>query len=89
LIFHEDDRRFVGPECVEWVSPKYLKFNGQRLALIDVKTMKMCFPVAANGGKFASHSYKFSPDFRWVLYQGETGDSEGFFLAPVEMLKEP
>jgi hypothetical protein len=89
FVFHEDDRRFVGPECIEWVSPRYLKFNGQRLALIDVTTMRMCFPVPADGARFSSHSYKFSPDFRWVLYQGETSEGEGLLLAPVEMPKEP
>lgn len=89
FIFHKEDRRFVGSECIEWVSPRYLKFNGPRLALIDVTTMKMCYPASADGTKFGSHSYKFSPDFRWVLYQGETSDGEKLFLAPVEMPKEP
>jgi hypothetical protein len=84
FIFHEDDRRFIGPECIEWVSPRYLKFNGQRLALIDVTTMNMSFPVPADRAKFGSHSYRFSPDVRWVLYQGATNDDEGLFLAPVE-----
>src|SRR5205807_281766 len=51
FFFHEDDRRFVGPECVEWASPRYLKFNGPRPALIDVTTMKMSFPVSADGAK--------------------------------------
>ena len=83
FVFHEDDRRYVGPECIEWVTPRYLKFNGQRLALIDVTTMKMCFPASADGAKFGSHSYKFSPDFHWVLFQGEASDGEGLFLAPV------
>ena len=85
FVFHEDDRRFVEPEFIEWVTPRYLKFNGQRLALIDVTTMKMCFPASADGAKFASHSYKFSPDFHWVLFQGEGSDGEGLFLARVEM----
>ena len=89
FVFHEDDRHFIGPECIEWVSPRYLKFNGTRLALIDVTTMKMCLPVSADGTKFGSHSYKLSSDFRWVLYQGETSDGEWLFLAPVEMPKEP
>ena len=31
---------------------------------------------------------KFSSDFRWVLYRGETNGGEGLFLAPVEMPKE-
>lgn len=87
FIFHEDDRRFLGEECIEWVSSRYLRFNGQRLALIDVRTMKMSFPVAPKL-KIGSQSYKFSPDFRWVLYQGEGPDGEGLFLAPVEMPKE-
>ncbi len=88
FVLHEDDRRFVGEECVEWVSPRYLKFNGARLALIDVMTMKMCFPATADGAKFGSHAYKFSSDFRWVLYQGQGTDEEALFLAPVEMPKE-
>ncbi len=28
FVFHEDDRRYVGPDCIEWVTPRYLKFNG-------------------------------------------------------------
>ncbi len=89
FVFHENDRRFIDPECIEWVSPRYVKFSGPRLALIDVTTMKMCFPVSADGTRFGSHSYTFSSDFRWVLYQGERSDGEGLFLAPVEMPKEP
>ncbi len=50
--------------------------------------MKMSFPVPADGVNFDSHSYKFSSDFRRVLYQGEGVDGEGLFLAPVEMPKE-
>jgi hypothetical protein len=88
FTFHEDDRRFVGEECVEWAGPRYLKFNGPRLALIDVTTMKMCFPKSADGARFGSHAYKFSPDIRWVLYQGEGADGEGLFLAPVEVPKD-
>jgi hypothetical protein len=54
------------------------------LALIDVTTMKMSFPESANEGQFESYTYKFSSDFRWVLYRGEGTDGEGLFLAPVE-----
>jgi hypothetical protein len=89
FVLHEDDLRFVGPECIQWVSPRYLKFNGQRLALIDVTAMKMCFPVTADVARFPSHTYQFSPDFRWVLYQGQKEDGEGLYIAPVEMPKEP
>lgn len=88
FVLHEDDRRLMGEECVEWVSLRYLKFNGSRLALIDVTTMKMSFPTTADGAKIGSHSCKFGSDFRWVLYQGEAGDGEALFLAPIEMPKE-
>jgi hypothetical protein len=87
FVFHQNDRRFVGEECIEWVSPRHLKFNGPRLALMDVTTMKMSFPESADEGQFGSHSYKFSSDFRWVLYRGEGIDGEGLFLAPVQMRK--
>ncbi len=85
FAFHVDDRRFVGPECAEWVAPRYVKFKGPRLALIDVTTMKMCFPASADGARFGSDAYKFSPDFHWVLFQGEGSDGEGLFLSRVEM----
>ncbi len=85
FVFHEEDREFVAPECVEWVAARYLKFNGPRLALIDVATLKMCFPASSNGAKFASHFYKFSSDFRWALFQGEGVEAAGLFLAPVEL----
>jgi hypothetical protein len=87
FVFHEDDRRFVGPECVEWASPRYLKFNGPRLAFIDLMAMKMCFPESAGGAKLGSHLCKFSSDFRWALFEREGSDGEGLYLAPVEMLK--
>jgi len=86
--FHEEDRPFVGDACVEWVSPDYLQFNAPRLALIDVRTMKMNFPVSADGSRFTAGAYTFSPDFRWVLYQGEGTDGEGVFLAPVQLPKD-
>jgi hypothetical protein len=85
FVFHEDDRRYLGSECIEWASPRFLKFNGPRLTLIDVTTMKMCFPASADGAKFGAHAYKFSSDFRWALYQGEGTGGEGLFLAPVEI----
>jgi len=87
FTFHEDDRRHVGPECIEWVTPRYLKFKGQRLALIDVRTMKMCFPALADGARLGSAAYRFSSDLHWVLYQGEGIDGEGLYLAPVSTPK--
>jgi hypothetical protein len=84
FTFHEDDRRFVGSESIHWVTPRYLQFNGQRLALIDVTTMKMCFPASGDGVKLGSAAYRFSPDLRLVLYQGNGIDDEGLYLAPVE-----
>lgn len=89
FILHEDDRRFADEECLAWVSPRYLRFNGQRLALIDVNTMKMSFPVPAEVPKFDSHSYTFSPNFRWVMYQGEVADKNSLYLASVQLPNEP
>jgi hypothetical protein len=88
FVFHEDDRRFIDVECIEWASARYLKFNGQRLALIDVTTVKMSFPMPADAKRFSSHAYEFSPDLRWALYQGEGTEGEGLFLAPVEIPKD-
>jgi hypothetical protein len=87
FTFHQDDRRFVGSGCIEWVTPRYLKFNGQRLALIDVTTMKMCFPALADGIKLGSAAYRFNSDLHWVLYQGEGSEGEGLYLASVETPK--
>ena len=83
-MFHEDDLPFVGDEAVEWVSPRYLKFSGQRLP-IDITSMKMCFPQTADVVGIDPFSCKFSPDFRWVMYQHDNVDAEGLFLAPVEL----
>jgi hypothetical protein len=85
FAFHEYDLRFVGPDCVEWISPRYLKFNGPRLSLIDIDSMKMCFPALADGSRFPSAAYKFTRDMRWVAYQGETEGQGSFYLAPVEL----
>lgn len=83
--FHEEDRPFVGKACIEWLSPDYLLFKAPKLALIDVRTMKMNFPATADGGRFHSGAYTFSPDFHWVLYQSEGSDGEGLFLAPIQL----
>jgi len=88
FAFHEDDWPFLIEECVEWASPRHVKFNGRRLALIDVTTLKMCFPKFDHEGNFDTHSFKFSSDLQWVLYQGEGSDGKGLFLAPVEMPNE-
>ena len=88
FTFHEDDKEFVGEECVEWASPQYLKFNGQKLSLIDVTSMKMCFPHHADEIEAGSHSYKFSPDLHWVLFNGEDAEGEALFLAPIKMPKQ-
>ena len=84
FVFHEDDQQFVGEDCVEWTSPRYLKFNGPKLALIDVITMKMCFPKTVEGTGPPAYSCRFSPDFRWIFYEGDD-ENEGLFLAQVEL----
>jgi hypothetical protein len=89
FVFHEDDRQYIESECIEWAGPRYLKFNGPRLALIDVDTMKMSYPSVAGGASIDSHSCQFSPDFGWVLYHGSGSDGDGLFLAPVKMPERP
>jgi hypothetical protein len=86
--FHEDDYPFVGEGCVKWAGPGYLQFNSGRLALIDIESMKMNYPVprAAPG---TSASYTFSPDFRWVLCQKEEGEKVGLYLGRVVTSSEP
>jgi len=80
--FHEDDYPFVSEGCVKWAGPGYLQFNAGRLALIDIESMKMNYPVPrANPG--TSASYTFSPDFRWVLYQKEEDEKAGLYLGRV------
>jgi hypothetical protein len=74
--FHEDDRRFAHEESVEWAGPGHLKFNGPRLALIDIATLKMSYPTPAADAKlYPAHGYTFSLDGRWVLYEGEDGSA--------------
>lgn len=86
--FHEEDRPFVGEECIQWVSPDFLKFNSRKLALINVRTMKMSFPATADGDRVYAGTCTFSPDFRWVLYQAEGTDGDGLFIAPVQSTKD-
>lgn len=79
FVFHEDDRRFVNEESIQWVSPRYLLLHLNRLAIIDVQTMKMSYPLAT---KDESRSHTFSPDFKWVLWQKP---EDGLYVSPVIM----
>ncbi len=80
--FHEDDHPFVGEACVTWAGPRYLQFNAGRLALIDIGSMKMNYPVS-RPTPGTSASYTFSPDFRWVLCQKEENEKAGLYLGRV------
>lgn len=55
FTFSEEDRDSVEPGCVEWVSPRYLFFSGERLAFIDVESMKMSFPLPREEGRPRLH----------------------------------
>jgi len=79
FTFHEDDRRFVHEEGFQWVSSRYLRLHLNRLAFLDVQTLKMSYPLTK---KDASRSHTFSPDFKWVLWQGH---DEGLYVSPVVM----
>ena len=86
FVVHADDLPFIGDRCVEWLSPRYLKLNGTRLALIDITTIKMSYPVSENGWVIKSSACKFSSDFRRVLFRPlATSDADkGLYVAPVE-----
>jgi hypothetical protein len=78
LTFHEDDQRFVHEdEGFQWVSPRYLLLHLNRPVFLDVKTMRMSYPLPK---KDDAHSHIFSPDFKWVLWQKP---EEGLILSPV------
>lgn len=65
---HEDDRRMVGEDGIEWRSPHYLQLLVDRTAFIDTRTMKMSYPLP----KTEDHAtLTFSPDFRWVLLHSD------------------
>jgi hypothetical protein len=88
FFLHADDRRFVNDQCIEWVSPRYFKFNGPRLALIDMTTMLMNFPSSGSGLRIAPQTCKFSRDFHWVVFRAQNAEGESLFVAPVELSQE-
>jgi hypothetical protein len=77
FTFHEDDVRHVSEEFFDWVSSRYVRFSAPRLALLDVETLKMNYPVAKSK---VDSCYTFSPDFRWVLWSRA---EKGLFLGKV------
>jgi hypothetical protein len=85
---HEDDIPYVEEhlldaiDFLEWAGPDYLKFNPGRLALININSMKMSYPIPRKPPG-ASALYTFSPDFRWVLINKEQDDKAGLYLGRV------
>ncbi len=86
--FHEDDYPFVGEGCVRWAGPDYLQFNAGRLALIDIRSMKMNYPTP-RPAPGASMFCTFGPDFIWVLCQRDEGDKAGLYLGRILPSSEP
>ena len=44
FTFHEDDRRFAEDAwSIEWLSPRYIRFDTQRPGFIDMRTMKLSY----------------------------------------------
>ena len=64
FTFHPYDKRSAYRDSVQWVSDRYLVFQGPRTGLIDADTLKMNFPVTKESG---FSSVEFSPDFKWGL----------------------
>jgi len=89
LKFHEDDRGFAkAEEAFTWLSPRYIRFDAQRTALIDAQTMKMSFlagdepsdGAGARGGDDTKPTYfSFSPGFEWAV----TRKGEQLFIGRV------
>lgn len=67
LELHPADHKWAKPGAFKWVSPQYLSFRGNRLALVDTDTMKLSFPLGADD----KSSVEFAPDFKRVLLIGE------------------
>ena len=84
FTFHEDDRPYVREESIRWVGPEYLQFDGRRLALIDVSTMKMNLPCLGSPADIRMIRARFSPDLAWIGYQ-EDGNGDGLFLGRVAL----
>jgi hypothetical protein len=82
FTFHEDDRRFVHEQGFQWVTPRYLLMHLNRLAFLDIQTLKMSYPLEK---KNESHSHTFSPDFKWVLWRNS---DDGLYVSPVVMRPE-
>jgi hypothetical protein len=82
FAFHEDDRRVVHEECFQWVNPRYLLLHLNRLAFLDVQTLKMSYPLPI---KDESRSHTFSPDFKWVLWQVP---DDRLYVSPIVMPPE-
>jgi hypothetical protein len=79
FTFHEDDQRLVHEGVFQWVSPRYLQLYLNRLAFLDVNTLKMSYPLAKDD---ESHGHTFSPDFKWVVFH----DSErNLCIQPVKL----
>jgi hypothetical protein len=77
FLFHEEDKRFVHEVCFGWVSPPYLLLELNRFAFLDVRTMKMSYPLRK------SHEFVlegFSSNFKWVLWRKP---DDGLYVSPV------
>jgi hypothetical protein len=80
--FHEDDLHFVGDDCFEWAGSCYLLLRLNKISFLDVKTLKMNYPLPKGEDGL---SYIFSTDFKWALWRSNEGE---LFLAPVVLPEE-
>jgi hypothetical protein len=82
FTFHEDDRRFAEDEwSLEWLSPRYIRFDAQRPGFIDVRTMKLSYlprvagaandeSAGGDGEEEDKPYFRYSPDFAWGVTRG-------------------
>jgi hypothetical protein len=78
VAIHPDDRKALAEEhCVSWATSKYLHYAVDRLAFIDIDTMKLSFVFPVGEEPRAAPS--FTDDFAWAVQT----TPEGIRLAKV------
>jgi len=74
FTFHPDDRASVGETCGHWLHPRYIEVYLDRMAFLDVKTMKLSY-----GAPLGENDWSVSADFRWAT---RTHDG-ALWIAPI------
>jgi hypothetical protein len=69
---HADDRKAMEEErCVDWASPRYLRYRIDRLGFVDIETMKLSYTFPP--GEEPEQTIAFSEDFAWAAQSTKEG----------------